>query len=430
MSFHRNQALFQRARWRRRILVPLWTFQAALLFAILGIFSYRLAHTLTYFEKDRADGKTPTVELVWEATNVGLSLLCVILTGLEVHRLVAETLTPFFLLACNVLKMTGAFSILALDIVVYTQRSEGNWSTIGLALDAAALAAMLTLGIYSIVAFRRLARTDDDYGHHPQRNVKAFGFGNAYGDSRYYGSDSVELGREGLSLSSNAAAMGTGTVTGTNTGRYNDLPAPYDVRAANLGLPIEFPSTRARSHSATSSIMGRLSFTGASRDRANSNSGSGDPAPNEHRRLSYNHERDTQFDTYRNSTINKDAIDKALGTELWGAPTSGSTGSGSTRPISEGGAAAAAVDRSNSLVGTGVVAATAAHREVVNRTVSWSVEHGGTPEGAVSQGTPTIPEQEEEDYVNHKSHNDKTLTKAQEKSALLKEHERDDDDFS
>ncbi|EPE05226.1 hypothetical protein F503_03831 [Ophiostoma piceae UAMH 11346] len=409
MSFHRNQAQFQRARWRRRILVPIWIFQAALLFAILGIFSYRLAHTVGHFDEDRKAGKTPTVELVWESTNVGLGLLCIVLTGLEVHRLVAETLTPFFLLACNVLKMTGASAILALDIVVYTQRSEGDWSTIGLALDAAALAAMLTLGVYSIVAFRRLARTDDDYNHHPQSNVKAFGFGRSYDSS-------VELGREGRSLANNGAAMGRALP-------YNDVPAAYDVRAANLALPTEYPSTRARSHSATSSIMGRISFSG--RDR--SLSGSHDPAPSsvsrdgiEPRPLSYNHERDTQFDAYRNfvsASLSKDTIDKALGTELWGASASGSA----SRPLSDG-AAAAAVDRSNSLVGTGVVAATASHREVVNRQVSWSVEHGGTPDGAASQGTPTIHEQEEEDYV---AHNKARAAAQQEKSALLQSHERD-----
>ena len=391
MSFHRNQAQFQRARWRRRILVPLWTVQAALLFAILGIFSYRLAHIVGHFDEDRRAGKTPTVELVWASTNVGLGLLCVVLTGLEVHRLVAETLTPFFLLACNVLKVTGAGAILALDIVVYTQRADGNWSTIGLALDAAALAAMLTLGVYSVVAFRRLARTDDDYTHHPQSNVKAFGFGRPYDGS-------VELGRDGLSLAHHGAAMGRAKP-------YNDVPTAYDVRAANLALPTEYPGTRARSHSATSSILGRLSFAGGR-----------DPAPSselvsrdgiEPRRLSYNHERDTQFDAYRSSLggpLIKDAVDKALDAELWGASTSGAAG----RPLSEG-AAAAAVDRSNSLVATGVVAATAAHREAASRQVSWSVEHGGTP---------TIPEQEEDSVAHSKG------KAAQETSALLQSHER------
>lgn len=66
-------------------------------------------------------------------------MVSLILTILEVSRLFSETLTPFFLLASHVIKMTCAFAILGLDIVVYTQRSEGNWSLIGLAIDSGLL---------------------------------------------------------------------------------------------------------------------------------------------------------------------------------------------------------------------------------------------------------------------------------------------------
>ena len=34
------------------------------------------------------------------------------------------------------IKFTSALAILALDIVVYIERSEGNWSMVGLAIDS------------------------------------------------------------------------------------------------------------------------------------------------------------------------------------------------------------------------------------------------------------------------------------------------------
>ena len=72
----------------------------------------------------------------WECTNTGLSLLSVILTFVEVARLWSETLTPWTVLFSNIIKIVCAFAILALDIVVYLQRTDGHYSTIGLALDS------------------------------------------------------------------------------------------------------------------------------------------------------------------------------------------------------------------------------------------------------------------------------------------------------
>ena len=43
----------------------------------------------------------------------------------------------------HVIKLTCALAILALDIVVYTQRSEGNWSMVGLAIDSALMYGLL-----------------------------------------------------------------------------------------------------------------------------------------------------------------------------------------------------------------------------------------------------------------------------------------------
>lgn len=43
----------------------------------------------------------------------------------------------------HVIKLTCALAILALDIVVYTQRSEGNWSMVGLVIDSALMYELL-----------------------------------------------------------------------------------------------------------------------------------------------------------------------------------------------------------------------------------------------------------------------------------------------
>ncbi len=41
------------------------------------------------------------------------------------------------MLVSHILKLTCALAILGLDIVVYINRSDGNWSTVGLAIDCA-----------------------------------------------------------------------------------------------------------------------------------------------------------------------------------------------------------------------------------------------------------------------------------------------------
>lgn len=403
MTFHRNQAQFVSARWRRAILFPIWVFQTVLLLAILGVFSYRLAETAEHFDENRKAGKVPTVELAWEVTNVSLGVLCLVLTIMEAARLLAETLTPYFLLACHIIKMTCAAAMLALDIVVYINRSEGNWSTIGLALDVALLAAMLALFGYAIVTYRRLVQSYDDYYHDRSRNTKAFGYGNRY--------DEIELGGPGARTSTsglvgNSAAMGSasggggGVASGDvflRAGPYNDGPTEYDPAAAAVGAGGE-STGRSRSHSAASSARGSPSRAvggppGALDDNNNS------------RRASYNHERDTQFDSYvmnrASAALSKDDVDRAIHAELWGTaarPPSGgpigpmlvSTNVGAAHTTGGVGG----VERSNSVVATGTVAshqaipATTPQREAINRTVSWSVEHGLV----------SVPESLNEDY--------------------------------
>ena len=70
---------------------------------------------------------------------MGLSTLSLILTAVEISKLVAETLTPFAMVFTNVLKLTCAAAILGLDVVVYLSRTDGHWSLIGLVIDCALL---------------------------------------------------------------------------------------------------------------------------------------------------------------------------------------------------------------------------------------------------------------------------------------------------
>ncbi|CAK7229881.1 hypothetical protein SCUCBS95973_007380 [Sporothrix curviconia] len=414
MTFHRNQAQFVHARWRRAVLFPVWAFQMIVLLSILGIFSYRLAETAEHFAADRKAGKVPTVELVWEVTNVGFGVLCLVLTIMEAARLLAETLTPYFLLAAHVIKLTCAAAMLALDIVVYIHRSEGNWSTVGLALDVALLAAMMALLLYAVVTFRRQQAYDDF--HHPASNTKAFGYGDGggNGNNNNYnnGFDDIELrNRNSTSgLVGNSAGMGmaSGDVY-LRAGPYNDAPAEYNpTPGTGEG------GSRSRSHSAASSLRSRQSPLSGGPSATTPGTGAGAVTPDNDgsRRASYNHERDTQFDSYvmnRASTaFSKDDIDHAISRELWGAALPLSSAAGAAGSSS-------AVERSNSVVATGVVAShhpvmpSTPQRETMNRTVSWSVE----------PGLVSVPESINEDY----EHDGQTLRTVGSVATIAEEYE-------
>jgi len=58
---------------------------------------------------------------------------------IEITKMVGEVLTPFFMLATHAIKLTLASVNLALDIVVYVQRSDRNYSIVGLAIDCGLL---------------------------------------------------------------------------------------------------------------------------------------------------------------------------------------------------------------------------------------------------------------------------------------------------
>lgn len=61
---HRDQAHFDRARWRKRVLLPCWIIQVPILVALIGLFSYRLSNTIRDFEENELKGDVPMVEFV------------------------------------------------------------------------------------------------------------------------------------------------------------------------------------------------------------------------------------------------------------------------------------------------------------------------------------------------------------------------------
>ncbi|GAB1317598.1 Transmembrane protein [Madurella fahalii] len=158
MSIDLDQVLYARARWRKTILVPLWTFQIMVLLCLMGIFAYRLAETFEHYREQQKMGQVPMVEVVWEATNVGFNLISLVLNFIEIARKATERLTPFLMLCTHVIKLTLAFAVLALDIVAYLQRMDGHYSTIGLSLDCGLLAATLATFVYTLTTYRRLLK--------------------------------------------------------------------------------------------------------------------------------------------------------------------------------------------------------------------------------------------------------------------------------
>ncbi len=64
MVYHRDQAQFDRARWRKAFVLPLWLAQIVFLLSLMAIFSYRLAETIENYEENDKRGNIPMVEIV------------------------------------------------------------------------------------------------------------------------------------------------------------------------------------------------------------------------------------------------------------------------------------------------------------------------------------------------------------------------------
>uniref|UniRef100_L2G8Z2 Uncharacterized protein n=1 Tax=Colletotrichum fructicola (strain Nara gc5) TaxID=1213859 RepID=L2G8Z2_COLFN len=183
MVLHRQQAQFDRARWRMALLLPFWILQMMVLLAVIGLFSWRLSDTLRNWDSQVEDkGMFPTVEVVWESVNIGFSLICLFSTIYEVSKLAAETLTPWTMIFTHVLKFVCSMATLALDIVVFTQRKDSHYSVVGLGLDCFLILLISVPGIYAIQTYRRLAKYDD---YHYPVNHKPYGFNDLEQNTTY-----------------------------------------------------------------------------------------------------------------------------------------------------------------------------------------------------------------------------------------------------
>ncbi|KAI1645257.1 uncharacterized protein F4817DRAFT_344191 [Daldinia loculata] len=274
---HRDNAQFDRAKWRKRILLPCWAIQILILLGIMGLFSYRLSRTSKTWRDQQAQGEDPTVEFVWEMVNVSFSFISLVIVFVSIARFIAEVLTPLPLLFGNIINLALTSAVLALDIVVYVKYADRRYSLIGLVMDCILMFFTIIPTFYSVTIYRRLLSYDD---YHIPGNIKPYGYA------------SSEEPEETAYRSS-----------------WLEPPVPYDPTNPSVTV------TRPRSLSAASRHISLA---------LSSHPPSPQPTPPAvepmtERRASYNHKRDTQFDEYvrrRSSSYTKSDVERALGVEF------------------------------------------------------------------------------------------------------------------
>ncbi|TEA15081.1 hypothetical protein C8034_v002761 [Colletotrichum sidae] len=249
MVLHRKQAQFDRARWRIAVLVPFWILQLLVLLTVIGLFSWRLSDTVQNWDTEEdTKGMFPMVEVVWEAVNIGFSLICLVSTVYEIAKLAAETLTPWTMLFTHVLKIVCSLATLALDVVVFVQRKDSRYSLVGLGLDCVLILLVTVPGFYSIQTYRRLSKYDD---YHYPVNHKPYGFNDLEQNTSY----NSRLSIGGLSLTDRSLRR-----TSTSSVKSGSSTPPHQATQQTTTQPE--PKTMQRTPS------------------------------------QYNNERDTQFDRY------------------------------------------------------------------------------------------------------------------------------------
>ncbi|RYP69883.1 hypothetical protein DL771_005826 [Monosporascus sp. 5C6A] len=282
---HREQAIFGRARWRKRVLLPCWIAQTLLLLSLMALFSYRLSQTLSTWKSKEEDGQIPTVEFIWEGANIGFSFVNFAMTLVSIAKFVSEVLTPSGMLFNCILSTVLALAILALDILVYMKHNDKQYSLIGLIVDSCLLFFTIIPLIYSVIAYRRVLAYDL---YHLPGNVKPFGYDVAAEDTTY-----------------------PSMVEATQ---------PYDPTNPKQNF-----STRQRSLSALSANTIRLSFSskrGSGSQIAQQQQQEEPARPEMERRPSYDHRRSTQFDEYVARRLSesgvslKTSVERALGGEF------------------------------------------------------------------------------------------------------------------
>ncbi|KAJ4249413.1 hypothetical protein NW762_012264 [Fusarium torreyae] len=202
---HRAQAQFDRAKWRSMILIPTWVLQLGLSMSMMGLFAWRLGDSMKVNKDDNKHNDDPTIEIVWEATNVALWFVASLCTFVEIAKFFAESLTPWTMLFTHVIKLTCAIATLALDIVVYTEKHDKHYSLVALGLDCAFIITSLVLVFYSVRRWQRLSAYDD-YTH--PVNVKPYGFNDdVERDTSYSGSVRQSTDKRFSSTSSRASII-------------------------------------------------------------------------------------------------------------------------------------------------------------------------------------------------------------------------------
>ncbi|KAH0441929.1 hypothetical protein CcaCcLH18_01789 [Colletotrichum camelliae] len=239
MVLHRQQAQFDRARWRMALLLPFWILQMMVLLAVIGLFSWRLSDTLRNWDTQvEAKGMFPTVEVVWESVNIGFSLICLFSTIYEVSKLAAETLTPWTMLFTHVLKFVCSMATLALDIVVFIQRKDSHYSVVGLGLDCFLILLILVPGIYAIQTYRRLAKYDD---YHYPVNHKPYGFNDLEQNTTY----NSRLSIGGLSLGDRSLRrISTSSAKSGTSSPHGSIPQPQPEPKPLQRTPSQYNNER------------------------------------------------------------------------------------------------------------------------------------------------------------------------------------------
>ncbi|KAI0592917.1 hypothetical protein F4775DRAFT_57337 [Biscogniauxia sp. FL1348] len=275
---HRDHAHFDRAGWRKRILLPCWIVQVGLLCGLMGIFSYRLSRTVYTWKDEEDQGQIPLVEFVWEGINILFSFISLIITLVSIARFIAEALTPLPLVFSSILGLTLAGAILALDIVVYVQHADRHYSLIGLGIDCALMFFTIIPAIYAVIIYRRLLAYDD---YHLPGNVKPYGYAGTDADTSYM-SMSGYLHQSQQPPSSQSPYDPTTTSANPHPNPYAPEPTSRP-RSLSTGrrISLSLPLSRGPSPSPTPSPALRATTT-----------------TNHERRASYDHRRDTQFDEY------------------------------------------------------------------------------------------------------------------------------------
>ncbi|PSR77756.1 hypothetical protein BD289DRAFT_486362 [Coniella lustricola] len=154
MAKNLNQAKYDRAGWRLRMLLPLWIAQISLLLLLIGTSAYLFHNALKQNIEVRATG------IAWECINIGISVVSILCTAYEVFRTMTEALTPKTMLVSNVIKLFGVTLSMIMDGMVSGSSLDG-WSDGMFVIHALLVICLLVTGSYATWKWKQVAQYDD-----------------------------------------------------------------------------------------------------------------------------------------------------------------------------------------------------------------------------------------------------------------------------